>query len=59
MSHYTPNPVHQFVSDLWTGGNPGRDSWGGPTRAPLAADEIVRRLAELGAAGVCFHDGAA
>jgi xylose isomerase len=56
MSDYTPNPEHQFVFGLWTVGNPGRDSWGGPTRAPLAADEIVRRLAEIGAAGVCFHD---
>jgi len=56
MTSYTPNPAHQFVFGLWTVGNPGRDTWGGATRGPLAPDEIVRHLGEIGAAGVCFHD---
>lgn len=56
MSSYTPTPDHLFVFGLWTVGNPGRDTWGGPTRGPLAPDETVRKLADLGAAGVCFHD---
>jgi len=56
MTNYTPHPDNQFVFGLWTVGNPGRDTWGGPTRGALAPDEIVRRLGEIGAAGVCFHD---
>jgi xylose isomerase len=37
-------------------GNPGRDPFGGPTRAPVDPVDSVRRLAELGAWGVSLHD---
>ena len=56
MTEYTPHPDHQFVFGLWTVGDPGRDTWGGATRDRSRPDEIVRRLGEIGAAGVCFHD---
>src|SRR3954462_11272274 len=52
----TPRPEHRFTFGLWTVGNPGRDPFGGPTRAPLDPVESVRRLAELGAWGVSLHD---
>jgi xylose isomerase len=47
---------HRFTFGLWTVGNPGRDPFGEPTRAPLDPVESVRRLAELGAWGVSLHD---
>jgi xylose isomerase len=52
----TPRPEHRFTFGLWTVGNPGRDPFGGPTRAPLDPVDSVRRLAELGAWGVSLHD---
>jgi xylose isomerase len=52
----TPRPEHRFTFGLWTVGNPGRDPFGGPTRAPLDPVDSVRRLAELGAWGVSAHD---
>ena len=52
----TPRPEHRFTFGLWTVGNPGRDPFGGPTRAPLDPVESVDRLAELGAWGVSLHD---
>ena len=52
----TPRPEHRFTFGLWTVGNPGRDPFGGPTRAPLDPVESVGRLAELGAWGVSLHD---
>src|SRR5829696_9808883 len=52
----TPAPKHRFTFGLWTVGNPGRDPFGGPTRAPLDPVDSVRRLAELGAWGVSLHD---
>jgi len=52
----TPRPEHRFTFGLWTVGNPGRDPFGGPTRAPLDPVDFVRRLAELGAWGVSLHD---
>src|SRR5918994_4939471 len=51
-----PRPEHRFTFGLWTVGNPGRDPFGGPTRAPLDPVESVGRLAELGAWGVSLHD---
>jgi len=51
-----PRPEHRFTFGLWTVGNPGRDPFGAPTRAPLDPVEIVHRLAELGAWGVSLHD---
>jgi xylose isomerase len=47
---------HRFTFGLWTVGNPGRDPFGDPTRAPLDPVESVHRLAELGAWGVSLHD---
>jgi xylose isomerase len=52
----TPRPEHRFTFGLWTVGNPGRDPFGSPTRAPLDPVDTVGRLAELGAAGVSLHD---
>jgi xylose isomerase len=53
---YTPKPEHHFTWGLWTVGNPGRDPFGDPVRPPIPPVQIVRKLAELGAYGVNFHD---
>lgn len=53
---YEPRPEHKFTFGLWTVGNIGRDPFGEPVRAPLAPDQIVRVLGEVGAYGVNFHD---
>ena len=53
---YTPRPEHHFTFGLWTVGNPGRDPFGDPVRAPIAPTRIVEKLAELGAYGVNLHD---
>jgi xylose isomerase len=53
---YSPRPEHHFTFGLWTVGNPGRDPFGDPVRAPMAPTYIVRKLAELGAYGVNLHD---
>lgn len=53
---YEPRPEHRFSFGLWTVGNPGRDPFGEPTRAPLDPAESVRRLGSLGAWGVSLHD---
>ncbi len=51
-----PRPEHHFTFGLWTVGNPGRDPFGHEVRPPLDPVEAVRRLADLGAYGVNFHD---
>jgi xylose isomerase len=56
MSDYTPKPEHKFTFGLWTVGNPGRDPFGEPTRAVVNPVDSVRRLGEIGAYGVNFHD---
>jgi xylose isomerase len=56
MSAYTPKPEHKFTFGLWTVGNPGRDPFGDATRATVDPNDSVRKLAELGAYGVNFHD---
>ncbi len=56
MSDFTPNPSHKFTFGLWTVGNPGRDPFGEPTRAVVDPNDSVRKLGELGAYGVNFHD---
>jgi xylose isomerase len=53
---YTPRPEHHFTFGLWTVGNVGRDPFGEPVRPPLSPEVIVRKLGELGAYGVNFHD---
>jgi xylose isomerase len=56
MSDYQPTRDDKFTFGLWTVGNRGRDPFGFETRAPLDPTETVRRLADLGAYGVSFHD---
>jgi xylose isomerase len=51
-----PTPADKFSFGLWTVGWPARDPFGDPTRPPLDPAESVRRLSELGAYGVSFHD---
>jgi xylose isomerase len=51
-----PRPEDRFTFGLWTVGNPGRDPFGEPTRAPLDPVQAVQRLADLGAWGVSLHD---
>ena len=51
-----PRPEHKFTFGLWTVGNTGRDPFGDATRPRIDPNESVRRLAALGAYGVCFHD---
>lgn len=55
-SPVTPTPADKFTFGLWTVGWQARDPFGDPTRPPLDPVETVHRLAELGAAGVTFHD---
>ena len=56
MSNLQPAKEHKFTFGLWTVGNPGRDPFGEPTRAVISPVTIVKRLSELGAYGVNFHD---
>jgi xylose isomerase len=53
---YTPTPADRFSFGLWTVGWQGVDVFGPAVRPPMAADRAVRKLAELGAYGVNFHD---
>lgn len=54
--NYQPTPEDRFTFGLWTVGWQGRDPFGDATRRVLDPVETVRRLAELGAYGVTFHD---
>ncbi len=51
-----PTPADRFSFGLWTVGWQGVDVFGTAIRDPLAPADAVRRLAELGAYGVTFHD---
>jgi xylose isomerase len=51
-----PSPSDRFTFGLWTVGNRGRDPFGEFVRPPLDPCVAVRRLAEIGAWGVNFHD---
>jgi xylose isomerase len=53
---FQPTPADKFTFGLWTVGNRGRDPFGEFVRPVLDPCESVRRLAELGAWGVNFHD---
>src|SRR5580700_7158703 len=53
---YVPSREDHFSFGIWTVGWQGVDVFGGPVRPPMAADRAVRKLAELGAYGVNFHD---
>jgi xylose isomerase len=56
MTSWQPDKKDKFTFGLWTVGNPGRDPFGEPTRAVISPVTMVKRLAELGAYGVNFHD---
>ncbi|MER5949435.1 xylose isomerase [Streptomyces sp. NPDC001904] len=53
---FTPTPEDKFTFGLWTVGWRGNDPFGDATRPALDPVESVRRLSELGAHGVTFHD---
>src|SRR5580658_10395875 len=53
---YRPSPADRFSFGIWTVGWQGTDVFGGPVRPPMPAERAVRKLAELGAYGVNFHD---
>ena len=53
---YVPRPEDRFSFGIWTVGWQGVDVFGGAIRPPMPADRAVRKLAELGAYGVNFHD---
>ncbi len=56
MSNYQPSPQDRFTFGLWTVGNQGRDPFGDAVRDAIDPNESVRKLAEMGAYGVNFHD---
>jgi xylose isomerase len=53
---YLPAREDKFSFGIWTVGWQGTDVFGDPVRPPMPADRAVRKLAELGAYGVNFHD---
>jgi xylose isomerase len=53
---YEPQPSDKFSFGIWTVGWQATDVFGPATRAPMPAERAVRKLAELGAYGVNFHD---
>src|SRR6201981_327076 len=53
---YAPTREDHFAFGIWTVGWQGVDVFGGAVRPPMPADRAVRKLAELGAYGVNFHD---
>jgi xylose isomerase len=53
---YAATPDDRFSFGLWTVGHRGGDPFGLPTRPPIAPEEIVARLSEVGAWGVSLHD---
>ena len=53
---YIPSRADQFSFGLWTVGWQGADVFGTAVRPPMPAERAVRKLAEIGAYGVNFHD---
>src|SRR5689334_6466851 len=53
---FTPTREDRFSFGLWTVGWQGVDVFGGAVRPPLDPADGVRRLADLGAYGITFHD---
>jgi len=53
---YVPTREDKFSFGIWTVGWQGVDVFGPAVRPPMPADRAVRKLAELGAYGVNFHD---
>jgi xylose isomerase len=56
MTRFVPTPADRFSFGIWTVGWQGVDVFGPAVRPPMAAERAVRKLAELGAYGVNFHD---
>ena len=56
MDTMTPTHEDKFSFGLWTVGWEGVDVFGSAIRPPLDPAEAVRRLADLGAYGITFHD---
>ncbi|MDA0566254.1 xylose isomerase [Streptomonospora sp. S1-112] len=56
MSDYQPVPEDKFSFGLWTVGWRGVNTFGEAVRPPLDGADAVRRLADLGAYGITFHD---
>ena len=56
MNDYRPTPEDRFTFGLWTVGWRGVNTFGDPVRPPLDPVDAVRRLADLGAYGITFHD---
>jgi xylose isomerase len=53
---YAPRKEDRFSFGLWTVGNQGRDPFGDAVRPFLNPVDSVKKLSELGAWGVNFHD---
>ncbi len=53
---YVPRPADRFSFGIWTVGWQGAEVFGPAVRPPMPAERAVRKLAELGAYGVNFHD---
>jgi xylose isomerase len=53
---YVPTSADKFSFGIWTVGWQGVDVFGGAVRPPMPAERAVRKLAEIGAYGVNFHD---
>jgi xylose isomerase len=53
---YQPSQEDRFSFGIWTVGWQGVDVFGTAVRPPMPAERAVRKLAELGAYGVNFHD---
>ena len=56
MTDHTPTREDHFSFGLWTVGWQGVDVFGGAVREPLDPGDAVRRLSDLGAWGITFHD---
>ena len=52
----TPTPEDKFSFGLWTVGWPAADPFGSATRPDVDVIDAARRLADLGAYGITFHD---
>ncbi len=53
---YAPQKADKFSFGLWTVGNVGRDPFGDAVRPSLNPVYTVKKLSELGAWGINFHD---
>jgi xylose isomerase len=53
---FAPTRADRFSFGIWTVGWQGVDVFGTAVRPPMPAERAVRKLAEIGAYGVNFHD---